>query len=547
MASVLPNATTPVMDISDKSFLIIDDFHEIRSIFRDILRSYGVNIKNISIASNGIEAISQLRKRQFDMVLCDLNLGAGKNGQQILEEARLKALIEPTCIWVIISAEKTPESVTGTAEYQPDAYLLKPINAANLRVRLDKIWARKSAFEEIHQAIKKKDYPKAISLCDERIKFDKVNSAELLRIKFDLLLNNGEMDRAKELLEQVIAERHLPWASVGMAKIHIKNNDLSAAKFLLMEVLVENPSFLEAHDLLAKTLHDMGDLEGTNNALERTIKLSPNSVIRQKNLGDVALKMGQLENAEKAFRKSISLGEFSVLKNADAYIGLAKTCQANANSGEAIKVLNKLNKSFDDENILLKATAVEGMIHHQNGNLEMAQQIATKLGELVATKEISLDAERSMEIVRLLMVTGDKDNATALLQREIKNNPENKHLLKDATEIFVQAGMADEGTQLIEASRKEAMEIMNSGVLLVSKGQYKEAVDAMRIARQAMPTNVRVLLNSAYVLITYIQKNEPTQEIIAEARESLYAANTLSPGEPRFAQLTSLLNKLTST
>ena len=118
---------------------------------------------------------------------------------------------------------------------------------------------------------------------------------------------------------------------------------------MLKNVLIENPSFLEAHDLLAKTLQDMGDLEGTNNALERAIKLSPNSVIRQKNLGDVALKMDKLENAEKAFRKSISLGEYSVLKNSDAYIGLAKTCHASANSGEALKVLDKLNKSFDDD------------------------------------------------------------------------------------------------------------------------------------------------------------------------------------------------------
>lgn len=547
MANVPLNATAPEMDITDKSFLIIDDFHEVRSIFRDILRSYGVNIKSISVASNGIEAVSLLKKRQFDMVLCDLNLGSGKNGQQILEEARVKALIEPTCIWIMISAEKTSEAVTGTAEYQPDAYLLKPLNAATLRLRLDKIWAKKQAFEEIHQAIKKKNYPKAINLCDQRINFDKVNAAELLRIKFDLLLNSGEVDLAKELLEQVMAERDLPWVGVGMAKILIKSNDLSAAKFLLKQVLAENPSFLEAHDLLAKTLRDMGDLEGTHDALERAIKLSPNSVIRQKNLGDVALKIGRLENAEKAFRKSVSLGEFSVLKNPDAYIGLAKTCHANKNFEEAVKVLEKLNKNFDDENTYLKATAVEGIIQHQSGNLEKAQQIASQLGKLVTKGDISLDAERSIEIVRLLMATGDKANATVLLLREIKNNPENKYLLNDATEIFVQAGMSDEGTQLIEAARKEAMEIMNSGVLLVSKGQYKEAIRAMRDARQAMPTNVRVLLNSAYVLITYIQKNGPTQELVTEARESLYAANTLSPGEPRFSQLTSLLNGLAST
>ncbi len=91
------------------------------------------------------------------------------------------------------------------------------------------------------------------------------------------------------------------------------------------------------------------------------------------------------------------------------------------------------------------------------------------------------------------------------------------------------------------------MLIMNRGVLLVSKGQYEEAVNAMRDAYAAMPANMRVLLNLAYVIITYIQKNGPTPELIQEARSSLFAANELSPGEPRFIRLMASLNEFSAS
>ncbi len=56
----------------------------------------------------------------------------------------------------------------------------------------------------------------------------------------------------------------------------------------------------------------------------------------------------------------------------------------------------------------------------------------------------------------------------------------------------------------------------------------------------------RVLLNLAYAIITYIQKNGPSPELIGEARSSLAAANQLVPGEPRFIRLMASLNELTS-
>src|SRR3989338_7495477 len=104
-----------------KYFLIVDDFQGMRTLMREMLKTFGV--KNIDTVTNGIEAIASLEKNKYDVVLCDFNLGTGKNGQQILEEAKHRDLVGLSTAWVIIIAEKTADMVFGAAEYMPDDYI----------------------------------------------------------------------------------------------------------------------------------------------------------------------------------------------------------------------------------------------------------------------------------------------------------------------------------------------------------------------------------------------------------------------------------------
>lgn len=533
------------LNLSGKNILIVDDYQEMRTILRDIFRNLGADVKKMHMVATGEEAIAILKKVQFDVVLCDLVLGAGKNGQQVLEEAKYLSLVDSSCLWVMISAEKAAEAVTGAAEFQPDAYLIKPVTEMSLCTRLEKIWVRKKAFAEIHQAIKLSNYDEALNLCDQKLVSDKVNTFDLLRTKCNLLGMTGELDRAQNLLEEILSKRELPWAKVALARIFLKKNEWDQAKTLLEETIELNPAYIEAHDLLAQTLQAMDDLTGANDVLERAIKLSPNSVMRQQNLGSLSLKTGKLENAERAFRKSIALGENSALKKADSYLGLVKVCGTKKNPDEALRVLGQLTKSFNGDDVRRRALAAAGIIHHQSGDVEKAAQIALELDQSLPNQdERPLTSEESLEVAHLLLVAGDKEKAIRLLQSEIKNNPENAALHKNVSEIFEQAGMQEEGSQLIESTRQEAMLVMNRGVLLVSKGQYEEALGAMREARAAMPANVRVLLNLAHVIIAYIQKNGSAPDLVEEARNSLTAANELSPGEPRFKRLMASLNEL---
>lgn len=533
------------LNLSGKNILIVDDYQEMRTILRDIFRNLGADVKKMHMVATGEEAIAILKKVQFDVVLCDLVLGAGKNGQQVLEEAKYLSLVDSSCLWVMISAEKAAEAVTGAAEFQPDAYLIKPVTEMSLCTRLEKIWVRKKAFAEIHQAIKRSNYDEALNLCDQKLVSDKVNTFDLLRTKCNLLGMTGELDRAQNLLEEILSKRELPWAKVALARIFLKKSEWDQAKTLLEETIELNPAYIEAHDLLAQTLQAMDDLTGANDVLERAIKLSPNSVMRQQNLGSLSLKTGKLENAERAFRKSIALGENSALKKADSYLGLVKVCGTKKNPDEALRVLGQLTKSFNGDDVRRRALAAAGIIHHQKGDVEKAAQIALELDQSLPNQdERPLTSEESLEVAHLLLVAGDKEKAIRLLQSEIKNNPENAALHKNVSEIFEQAGMQEEGSQLIESTRQEAMLVMNRGVLLVSKGQYEEALGAMREARAAMPANVRVLLNLAHVIIAYIQKNGSAPDLVEEARNSLTVANELSPGEPRFKRLMASLNEL---
>lgn len=524
-------------DFSGKVFLIIDDFEDMHTLLRQTLKSCGANTKYVDTASTASEAIKLLGSKKYDVVLCDYNLGAGKTGQNILEEAKHRQLVGPACAWLMITAEKTNDIFMGTAEAQPDDYLLKPITSGALRLRLAKIWNKKKAFIEIAAAVASYDYPSAIKLCDKRLAFDEANAVDLLRLKAKLLLDSGNTEGARHTFEKVMLERNLPWAKVGLAKVKFQEGNIAGAKSLLETVIQDNPYYLEAYDWLTRVCQALNKHNEAEQVLEKATTLSPNSISRQKTLGEVSLKLGKLDIAEKAFKKSVGLGEHSILRTPDAYTGLAKTCSAKGNSVEALRVLDTMNKDFDDETARFKAMIAKGVVHQQSGDSARAREVAKELSERMKNLPQRLESKANLEMAQLFLDMGEKETAVSLLQEEVKNSPENAEILEQVKQVFVGAQMSEQGIALIESTRKSAIEQMNRGVLLAHEGKIEDAIIWMRTAREAMPTNARVLLNLAYVLIAHLKKTGTDAKIISEAREALIEANRLVPGEKRFTEL----------
>ncbi|SFU94663.1 tetratricopeptide repeat-containing response regulator [Pseudoduganella namucuonensis] len=523
------------IDWTEKRYLIVDDFVGIRQLLRETLRNIGA--KHFDQAASGGEAMIMLGKTQYDVVLCDYNLGEGKNGQQVLEECRIRNLLTPSSVWLMVSAEKSVESVMGAAEHQPDAYIIKPITEGVLLTRLNRAWQKKQIFAEIDQAFMEKDYLRAARLCDEQIAVNKLHEVDLLRMKATLLLKAGEPEKARKVYERVLDEREYNWARTGLAKIRMNNGDHETARQMFQGVIGENRFYIDAYDQLANAYQLMGKLEEACDVLEKAAKLSPNSVTRQRNLGNMALKLGNIPLAERAFRKCIQIGEYSVLKTVDAYFGLARVCGQKNDPKEALQVLTIAQREFTGEMVQLRSKITEGLVYHESGDYRRARKSGDELEEMLNDDPERPDTPTCMEMATLLFAVGVKDAPVELLCYVIRNNHDNMVLLEEVQGIFDKARMSEEGAELIQSSRKEAADMMNKGVLLWKTGKLSEAVDWMRTAREALPNNMRILFNSAQILISFMQKNGFSQPLMDEANGVLMHVDRIAPGQQRFAQL----------
>jgi tetratricopeptide (TPR) repeat protein len=541
-----PAAAIDQVDWAGKNYLVVDVAPGVRQMLRESLRNLGA--KNIDQAASGGEAMGLLARIRYDVVLCDYNLGEGKNGQQVLEEARMRGLLLPSSVFLVVSAEKSVESVMGAAEHQPDAYLVKPITEAVLLARLNLAWQRKQLFSMIDQACAGKDYLRAARLCDEQIEASQVHEIELLRMKARLMEQSGEPEKARAAYERALGQRDYQWARAGLAKIRMANGEFEQARQMFQGVIADNRYYIDAYDQLAAAWQAMGNLEEACSILERAAQLSPNSVPRQRNLGQVCLKLGNIGMAEKAFRKCIAIGEYSIRKTPDAYLGLARVCGLKNDPKEALQLLLAVQREFGTEHgdLPLRVKVTEGLVYHESGDFRRARQAGDELEQLLRTRPERPDVSTCMEMATLLFAVGVKEAPVELLCYVIRNNHDNPLLVDEVQKIFEKARMGEEGEALIRASKKEASDLMNQGVLLWKTGQLREAVDWMRTARRALPDNQRILFNAAQVLVSHMQQLGHDAALAAEAQEVLLHVDRLLPGQQRFAQLMEQLAALSA-
>lgn len=500
--------------------LVIDDFQPMHAMLRSFLNKMG--IKRIDHASNAGETISLLSSKKYDIVLCDYNLGPGKNGMQILEEAKLRKYVGYSTIWIMVTAEKTMEMFMGAADTQPDDYVLKPINEKILETRIKKLIEKKQSFNTIEKAIHAGNYIGAISLCDKQIENKSKNTADLIRLKSDLLITIGDYTAAKALFEEILAERNIPWAKIGLGKVYFLSHDILRANEIFQEVLDENRMYLEAADWLAITFEALGDLKKTQQVLLNATRLSPNSSRRQKKLADAAHKNSHLDLAHTTYEKVIMLDEHSCLKSANTYTSLAKVLMDKNSPKEALKVLDRCRGEFkDDPEAKLHTTLVQSMVYRKMGHPEESMLAVKQAEKIMASLSGKVDTSVTMDMARALLQVGEKDKAYGFLENVIKNNHDKTAIIDQVKSMFEEEGFGTEGGDLIKKSIQEVIEINDRGVLLAREGKFDEGIKLLREASTQLPNNTLFLTNLCGMLIGLMLKNGKNDRLVYEARKNL--------------------------
>src|SRR5262245_14291930 len=112
----------PVAGVPDPALLVVDDNEENRYTLSQQLNVQGYD--NITIATNGHEALSGLRSKPFDLVLLDIMM-PDLNGYEVLEQMRSSPELRNIPV-IMISAIDELDSVVRCIELGAEDYLPKP-------------------------------------------------------------------------------------------------------------------------------------------------------------------------------------------------------------------------------------------------------------------------------------------------------------------------------------------------------------------------------------------------------------------------------------
>lgn len=500
--------------LRDKSILVIDDMVEARATLKKMVNIFGAG--HIDSAVNGDEAIHLLKRNNYDLVLSDYNLGKGKDGQQVLEEARFTGSLKASSLYVMVTGENTMDMVMGALEYEPDGYITKPYTIDLVRQRLVRILTIKNMLTDINAALDRKDNQGALKACNQALIKSPKLVLKILRIQGRIYVDEKQYEDALELYKKLLQKREVNWALLGKAVclFHLKKYD--AAEAVLLQALELFPLYVQCHDWLAKIHKLKGENTEAQQSLERAVDISPKAILRQQELGDIAIENKDFDVSSKAFKESIKLGRDSCYRSPDNYINYAKSLEVKIDDDgtkktkdalkEAIKALAEVQDLYsDDLNQSASSQLMESSLYSKGGkktealkSLSAAQGTIKKIAQPKAELQLSLadTLVKNNKVEEALGIFSQMETDTSL-------DKETYQKLQDAKN-GINGAIVDTYTTTLN----------DEAITLYEEGKVIEAMDIFNRATSFEDAGASVLLNAIQTMVAYMDNSEPNKEKI---------------------------------
>lgn len=493
----------------NKRCLVIDDYPDIRASIKRMLNKFGA--MNVDTASTGEEAMELCQKYSYDIVLSDFNLGEKKSGQQILEEIRFRNLLKHSSIYIMITAETTRDKVYSAIENQPDAYIAKPFTPPVLQKRLDALLVIKESLADIDDAADAGDFDRAISLCRKRIAAHDRYEMQCIKMLGNLLCKTGRFDEAADVYKAVLKERSLNWALIGLGRAMMRKGQLDQSEEIFRKLRDERCPCLEVYDNLAYIANVRGNTLESQGFMEEAIAMSPESILRQKNLAGICENNDDLERAEKAYRKVLRIGAHSVYEEPQDYFKFVScTNKVMLRQGgydkkrfeDAGEMLTRAVRRFRaDGSVLLRAKYMMSDTCVAAGKQDKAKEALADAEK--AFQEAATIAEVGPEVLmqraRTFEQNGDKAKAKEILLQLAAKYADNEALITEIDRCLDEPVSKQGKVKVVEFNRE--------GKKLFEKEDYVQAIDFFVKALKIYPNHVALNLNLAMALLREMNKN----------------------------------------
>lgn len=293
--------------------LVIDDSGLYRSSAREMLLKLGMSANNIHYAADGKQALERCKEMQFDVVLCDYNLGGTPNGFYLLEQLRTESLLSLSCVLVIITGDGTPDVVRGFSELDPDDYLLKPISYDILKQRLPSLISAKQKLKPVYDAIDEGHLDTAENRVEElTLEFPEVEShARMLNVQIAML--KGDLDLARNRLIHLNSSSKTAHVMLSLVKLAIDKREFQLAQFLLNTY--QGKKNAQFYDRNAQLFFLKGEYEKSVQCTLQALSLSSKAASRYQLLSYCYLSQAKTESFIDVHKKWLARTELSLNKN----------------------------------------------------------------------------------------------------------------------------------------------------------------------------------------------------------------------------------------
>ena len=416
-------------DYSKTTFMVVDDQEAARRSLRLIVQGMGGFF--VTFCSSHGDALRRIRDGTVapEIILCDFDLGTGRDGQQLLEELRRNKLIPQSTIFIMVTAERYYEKVVSVVELAPDDYLLKPFTPSQLHRRVDRLVVKKKFFLEFFRLQDAGNYEDAIFELDKLIK--RSDSApykfDILRKKSETLLLAKRYDEAIGIYSEIIEINPFLWAKAGLARAHYEQGEMSSARELIDEVVEGAPKYFSAFDLKATICTDMGDHVEAQKVLTHVCAQNPRNFSRKISLAESAAYTGDFETATRTVAEVIA-------NNVDASneerLQLARIAAVSGDqdlSGSILESIPVAARSAMPEDEAISFAATSALLGDDREFVRMRRSI---LAKTIMSSSLGVD------IVNAAMICHDLDLALTVAKR-LMSNDATKKSFRALHDVFV--------------------------------------------------------------------------------------------------------------
>jgi len=204
--------------MEERSILVVEDDPILRRFIGDVLKRKGCNV---SSAADGLIALDEMRRTQFQLVISDLKM-QGMDGLQLLAE--IKKLTPETEV-IIVTAYGSVSTAVDAMKKGAFDYITKPVELEELNIVVDRVFEHQKLLDENKQL--KEALNKAVvsgNLIGKSVKSQRVRGLiEMVGPTPSTVLITGETGTGKEVIANAVHQsslrKDMPFIKVNCAAL----------------------------------------------------------------------------------------------------------------------------------------------------------------------------------------------------------------------------------------------------------------------------------------------------------------------------------------